>query len=117
MPLEKSDAAFLWDILDAARAVRDFVHGKSLEDYGQDRMLRGAVERHIEIIGEAAGKVSRAFRQAHPEIPWERIIAQRHVLVHEYGEIQDDLLWSVATVHIPALIASLEPLVPQPPRT
>jgi uncharacterized protein with HEPN domain len=49
VPPKKSDAAFLWDLLDAATAVRDFVHGKSLEDYGQDRILRGAIERHIEI--------------------------------------------------------------------
>lgn len=112
MQPEKSDAASLWDMLDAARAVREFIAGKSFEDYLRDRMLRGAVERHIEIIGEAASKVSRRFCEAHPEIPWHRIIAQRHVLVHEYGEIQDDLLWAVATIHIPILIAALDPLVP-----
>jgi uncharacterized protein with HEPN domain len=112
MGREQEDAGFLWDMLDAAQAVREFVAGCSFDDYAADRKLRGAVERHIEIIGEAAGKVSRAFREAHPEIPWKQIIAQRHVLAHEYGEIEDPLLWRVATRHIPDLIVTLGPLVP-----
>jgi len=68
------------DMLDAGRAIHEFVRSHSGEDYGANRMLRGAVERHIEIIGEAANRVSRAFRVAHPEIPWQRVIAQRNVL-------------------------------------
>jgi uncharacterized protein with HEPN domain len=48
----------------------------------------------------------------HPEIPWGRIIAQRNVLAHEYGEIEDEIVWAVATVSIPDLIFLLEPLVP-----
>jgi uncharacterized protein with HEPN domain len=64
-------------------------------------MLRGAVERHIEIIGEAAARVSRAFRAAHPDIPWRRIIAQRNILAHEYGEIDDALVWRVAIARLP----------------
>jgi uncharacterized protein with HEPN domain len=50
-----------------------------------------------------------------PEIPWQRIMAQRHVLVHEYGEIQHDLMWKVATVRIPVLIENLERLIPPVP--
>ena len=58
-------------------------------------MLRGAVERHLEIIGEAANRVSPDFQANHPEIPWRRIIAQRHVIAHEYGEIKHELIWKV----------------------
>ncbi|MBW2307944.1 MAG: DUF86 domain-containing protein [Deltaproteobacteria bacterium] len=78
-------------------------------------MLRDAVERHLEIIGEAAGKVSKEFRGAHSGIPWQKIIAQRNVLIHEYGEIEHDLIWRVAAFHIPELIALLEPLIPPLP--
>lgn len=117
MPPETGDASCLWDMLDAAQAVREFVSGRSFEEYANDRMLRGAVERHIEIIGEAAAKVSKAFRDARPEIPWRRIIAQRHVLAHEYGEIEHQLIWKVATVHIPDLIAKLDRLVLSPPES
>lgn len=115
MQLEAKDAAHLWDMLDAARALEGFVTSRSSSDYLADRMLRGAVERHLEIIGEAASRVSPGFREAHPEIPWQRIIAQRNVLAHEYGEIEHQLVWRVATVHIPELIRQLERLIPPPP--
>jgi uncharacterized protein with HEPN domain len=115
MPPETGDASYLWDMLDAARAVKEFVSHRSYQDYLRDRMLRGAVERHVEIIGEAAGRISKTFRDAQPEIPWQRIIGQRHALIHEYGEIQHDLIWKVATAHIPALIENLERLIPPVP--
>lgn len=108
---EKDDTSYIWDMLDAAKAVREFITGRSYQDYLIDRMLRGAVERYLEIIGEAAGKVSKAFRDAHPEIPWQKIIGQRHVLIHDYGDIEHELIWSVAANHIPDLIDKLEPLI------
>jgi uncharacterized protein with HEPN domain len=101
-------------MLDAAQAVVQFVSGRTLEDYLTDRMLRGAVERHIEIIGEAARHVSSEFQNAQPHIPWRQIMSQRHVLAHDYGEIRQDLIWRVATVHVPELIAFLQPLVSTP---
>lgn len=116
MPLDRKDAAYLWDMLDASRAISQFVKGRSFLDYTQDRMLRGAVERHIEIIGEAARNVSPSFRNEHPEIPWTKIVAQRHVLAHEYGEVKHERIWAVATVHIPDLIGRLEAIVPPAPQ-
>ncbi|MFO7899133.1 MAG: DUF86 domain-containing protein [Planctomycetota bacterium] len=112
---EERDAAYLWDMLDAARTVQEFVAGKALDDYVADRQLQLAVERAIEIIGEAARRVSKDFRAAHPEIPWRPIIGQRHVLAHEYGEIKHERIWAVATRHVPELITLLEPLVPTEP--
>jgi uncharacterized protein with HEPN domain len=109
------DASFVWDMLDAALAVRQFVAGRHFDDYTNDRLLRGAVERHIEIIGEAARSISQPYRDAHPEIPWSKIIAQCHVLAHEYGEIRHDRIWLVATVHIPDLIPKLKELLPPSP--
>jgi len=64
MQTERPDSSYLWDILDAASAIRQFVWGKTLADFQGDRMLRGAVERHLEIIGEAAGRVSKQFQEA-----------------------------------------------------
>jgi uncharacterized protein with HEPN domain len=111
MQPEVKNLAFLWDMLDAALAIQEFLQGKTFHDYQNDRMLRGAVERHLEIIGEAANRVSKAFQAAHPDIPWRRIIAQRHVLIHEYGEIRQELIWKVAAFYIPQLISGLKPLV------
>lgn len=67
------------------------------------------------IIGEAARNISDEFQAAHPEVPWRPIMAQRHRLTHEYGEINDDLIWAVATVHVPPLIERLRELLPPSP--
>jgi uncharacterized protein with HEPN domain len=112
---ETSNLSFLWDMLDAALAIREFLTGKTFDDYTADRLLRGAVERHIEIIGQAAKNVSASYRDAHHEIPWPKIIAQRHVLAHEYGEVMHERIWAVAAVHIPELIDKLENLIPPTP--
>jgi uncharacterized protein with HEPN domain len=115
MPPNDGDAAYLWDTLQAAREVSAFVAGRLWRDFESDMMLRRAIEREIEIIGEAARKVSPEFREAHPEIPWASIIAQRNVLAHEYGEIKLDRIWMVATVRVPQLVGLLEPLIPPLP--
>jgi uncharacterized protein with HEPN domain len=106
------DNALMLDMLTAGRAVVSFVTGRSFDEYERDLLLRSAVERQIEILGEAARGVSNAFKTAHPEIAWRAIMAQRHRLAHEYGAINDDLIWRVATIHVPKLIAQIEPLIP-----
>lgn len=76
-------------------------------------MRRMAVERALEILGQAASRVSASFREAHPEIPWRRIVGLRNVLAHEYGEIRHDRLYEIASRDTLALIRHLEPLVPR----
>jgi uncharacterized protein with HEPN domain len=115
MRREKRDAAYLWDMLKHAQEVAMFLQGRTAEEYHRDLLLRRAIERCVSIIGEAAGRVSKAFREAHPEIPWHAIVAQRHRLVHEYDHITDEKIWRVATIHVPILIAALGPLIPEPP--
>ncbi len=85
---DERDAANLLDMLEAAEKVRRFVQGKTQEAFSADEVLRDAVERNVEIIGEAARKVSEAFRNEHPEIPWRKMIAQRNVLVHPPVDLQ-----------------------------
>jgi uncharacterized protein with HEPN domain len=115
MHLDDKDAGYLWDMLDSAKTIINFVSGVSFSQYMQNRQLQLAVERALEIIGEAARRVSKGFQDEHCDIPWQNIIAQRNVLAHEYGEIKQELIWKVATVRIPELIAALKPLVPDPP--
>ena len=121
MPRERDeplrDAAWLLDMLNAAQAVVSFVAGRTFEQYESELMLRSAVERQIEIIGEAARGLSDSFKAAHPDVPWRPIMAQRHRLAHEYGEIDNALIWRVATVHVPELIQLITPLIPPPPPT
>ena len=112
---EGPDVAHLWDLLEAAREVVCYTSDLSFHAYQQDRMRQRAVERALEIVGEAARRLSAPFKQAHDDVPWRRIIAQRNVLAHEYGEIVQERIWRVATVQVPDLIVRLEPLLPPPP--
>jgi len=108
MQPDKKDMARLWDILDASRAIIQFIHGKKYEDFLGDRMLRSAVERNLEIIGEAAKSVSPDYCNAHSEIPWKAMITLRNVLAHEYGEIRYDRLWTICTEQLAILVRHLE---------
>lgn len=111
----KDDASLLYDMLAAARLVVSFTAGKCWGDYEADALLRSGVERQIGIVGEAAWKTSTAFKGQHPEIPWEKIAPARHRLVHDYDQIDDTIMWSIATKHIPPLIAQIEALLPPIP--
>ena len=111
MQHEQRDAAYLWDILDAARTVEQLSSNQDFTQYSNDRRTQLAVERSLEIIGEAASRVSTSFRNAHPEIPWRQIIGQRNVLIHEYGEIKQERIWKTVIENIPQLIELLKQFV------
>ncbi|MEK6590465.1 MAG: DUF86 domain-containing protein [Nitrospinota bacterium] len=115
MQPEERDAAYLWDMLDAAKTNVEFTKGINYVSYLKDRKLQLAVERSVEIIGEAAKNISQSFKDAHPEIPWRIIIAQRNVLAHEYGEIKQDRMWMLSIKNIPEFIEVIDPLIPAPP--
>lgn len=115
MSLLPRDAAYVWDILEAAAAIQDYVAALDLDRYAQDRQVRSAVERELEIIGEAARRLSSEFRAQHPEIPWTAVVAQRNILAHEYQRIEHARIWRVITESLPRLQHVLRPLLPPPP--
>lgn len=93
MQPEDRDAAYLWDMREAARDCLEFVSGADYKEFCDNRMMHSAVERRLEILGEAAGRVSEAFQNAHTEIPWREITGIRLVLAHRYGDINLHELW------------------------
>lgn len=115
MRRERGDAALLQDMLDASEAVVRYVAGKSKDQFVGDEILRNAVERRLEIVGEAARKVSSSLQASHPDIPWQKIMATRHILAHDYDVVNPEIVWRIATVYVPALVEQLRPLVPSPP--
>ncbi|MBI2422069.1 MAG: DUF86 domain-containing protein [Candidatus Hydrogenedentes bacterium] len=82
-----------------------------MADYENDEKLQLAVEKLLEIIGEASRRVSEDCRSRHSHIPWAGMIGLRNVLAHEYGEIRVDLIWRVVTLRIPILIAEIETIL------
>ena len=75
-------------------------------------MMHSAVERRLEILGEAAGRVSEAFQLSHPDIPWKEIKGIRVVLAHRYGDVNLHQLWQALQRDIPDLLPRLEGLIP-----
>lgn len=106
------DEALLLDMLLAARKIRKYTQGVNAERFYHHEIMQDAVMRQIQIIGEAARKISPDFQATHPEIPWSVIIGMRNRLVHEYFRIIPEKVWQVVEFDIPRLIAMLEPLVP-----
>lgn len=108
MSPQDRDLGYVWDIHDAACRVWEFSEGKSFEDYRRNKMLRLAVERLLEIAGQAAKGVSGEFRERYAAVPWTKIIGLRNILAHEYGEIKDEKVYLVATKDILPLINQLK---------
>jgi uncharacterized protein with HEPN domain len=102
---------FLWDARQAAARVEEFVQGKGPEDYLADALLRSAVERQLEIVGEALNRLSRVDPQTAARIPdLARIVAFRNVLAHGYAVVDDRIVWDLVSSHLPALVAALQVL-------
>jgi len=115
MPPDKDDHAYVADMLGfALEVVENFTLGITRQTYGENLQIRRSIERSVQLIGEAAKHVSPAFREAHPDIPWRKIVAQRNVLTHEYGDVDDDLLWNLVIVELPPLAAKLRKVLGQP---
>jgi uncharacterized protein with HEPN domain len=112
MLAEERDLAHLWDMRAAAQRTVEFVGESTYEEYSQNAMMQSAVERQLEIVGEAARRVSEKLSAGHSEIPWRDIIAQRNVLTHEYGEVVPERVWDVVKHHVPPLITALNALLP-----
>lgn len=106
----KTDETYLWDMRETAIEAVRVLKGIDREGFLGDSIRTRAIERLIEILGEAAFRVSREKRTETPQIPWDKIIGQRHVLAHEYGEIDCGRLFDVVAVHLPALIVERDHL-------
>ena len=96
---------------DYALRVQNMVTGVTFDEFSPGSMLRLAVERAIELVGEAASRVSMEFREQNPQIPWRAIIGQRIILAHRYEDIDGPILRQTATVEVPNLIAILDILL------
>jgi len=111
MPPDR-DPVYLWDMLNAARGIVSSLEGITFAQYAVDENLRLATERRIEIIGEAARRISGELKEANPQIPWRLIVDQRNVLIHAYDEIEDERIWRLVAQDVPRLIEQLTDLLP-----
>ena len=85
------------------------------DDYAANRMMQRAIERSLEILGEAANRLPKSFQAAHGEIDWGRVVGLRNVIIHCYDEVEDEQVWQIITVEVPRRLAQVKPLVPPLP--
>jgi uncharacterized protein with HEPN domain len=98
-------------MVEAAREALAFVENKTRADVEENRLLALGLMKSLEIIGEAASKVSREGRQAYPGIPWVDIIGMRNRLIHAYVDVDLDILWETVVHDLPSLIPTLETII------
>jgi uncharacterized protein with HEPN domain len=98
----------LHDILEAARLIASYLSDTTETAFRADRQKQDAVIRRIEIIGEAVAHLSEATRQGVPELPFRKMRGMRNIVAHDYANVDLNIVWQVATAHVPEVCASLE---------
>jgi uncharacterized protein with HEPN domain len=109
----RDDTIRLRHMLDAAREAMEFASGRTRSDLDRNRMLVLSLVKDIEIIGEAAFRISPVTRAQLQDIPWDDIVAMRHRLVHAYFDINLDILWRTVMHDLPSLVELLQPHLPE----
>jgi uncharacterized protein with HEPN domain len=109
--MQPDDATRIRHMVEAAETAERFIAGRQRTDLDTDQMLLFALIRAIEIIGEAASKVSLETRMATPSVPWPAIVSMRNRLIHAYFDIDRDIVWKTLTEEIPPLRSLLSTVV------
>lgn len=105
-------AAHLWDANQAAHTLETFTAGKSQSEFLGDVLLRSAVERQLEILGEALSRLRANDPDTAVRVPdIDRIVGMRNVIAHEYGDIDYEIIWAAVTYRLPVLVPRLDALL------
>ena len=108
MPLNENDLSFLIDIVDCIFDINEFTKEIEFYEFEKDKMRKLAVERQLEIIGQAANKITKETQDNLKNIPWSNIIGLRNKLAHDYGEILAARIWAISKKSIQELLNELE---------
>lgn len=109
--MKPDDLIRLQHMRDAAAEVALFTSNHQRSDLDTDIMLLRALSMSVGIIGEAAARISADYREAHPEVPWTKIIGMRNFIFHAYFKTDPDILWNTATISVPELAAQVHALL------
>jgi uncharacterized protein with HEPN domain len=107
------DRDFLQDILESARIALSHVKNMKLEDFLNDIQCQDAVIRRLEIIGEASRRISEETRKIYPELPWSEMVNMRNIMIHEYDEVDLNIVWDTTLNDLPPLIIQIEKILRQ----
>ena len=108
----RRDEAYLLDMLVAARKAATFAQDLTWDRFSESDLHQNAIFKVLEIVGEAASRISSDTRKAHPDISWHDIAGLRNRIVHAYFDIDLAVIWNIVTEDVPELIRKLEPIAP-----
>ena len=108
--MRSDDAVRLRHMIDAAETAQQFMAGRERAALDADRMLLFAVVRAIEVVGEAATKVTAHTRATSPQIPWAAVVGMRNRLIHGYFNVDTELVWQTVNRELPAMLPTLRSL-------
>ena len=112
LSMKREPLAYLEDIMEAANSILEFTHDLNNESYKGNKLIRSAVERQFEIIGEALKELKNNCSEHFDKISdGQRIISFRNVIAHGYAFISDNLVWEVVTTKLPTLLSEVETIV------
>ena len=97
----KDYTIYLADIIEAMAKIQRYTDGLTFESFAANEMAVDAVNRNLEIVGEAARSIPESIRNSNPQIPWQRMIGLRNIVIHEYFGIDLSIVWEIARVNIP----------------
>jgi uncharacterized protein with HEPN domain len=106
----RSDQLLLQDILDSIEEILDSTPPNKAA-FDANKFVQSHLLRHIQIIGEASWRITQDVKDQHPEVPWKRIAGMRHVLVHDYFEVNWVRVYETARNHVPALKPQIETIL------
>lgn len=105
---KRTDVEFLTDILEAIRRIQSYTAGMTFETFLRDMKTQDAVIRNLEIIGEAAKRLSDEVRQRYPAIPWRSMAGLRDRLIHNYFGISLDVVWEIVSIELGRVALQIE---------
>lgn len=108
----RKDDANLLDIVQAAGKALAYVESVDRAAFEANEMLQDAVMLQLVVIGEAVGRLSEAFRDLHPELPWKKIRATRNIVAHAYQDVDLAKIWTAVHEGLPRVLEVLSPLIP-----
>ena len=110
--MRNDDLAYVGHMLDTAERAVGKLSGLSRADFDADENLRLALAHLLQIIGEAARRVSPEYQEVHPSIPWGAIIGMRHKVVHDHLNVDFDVVWDTVAHELPSLVEELMRIAP-----